>query len=151
MSERQEKKKRYNLRLMWIADFDMWLNREPPMWRVFAWQRWKRERPEWMAEEGERMNCSDCKNVGMQICTVCCTYQGGVPDRWEPKTLTNADRIRGMSDEELAGWIATVPLSHDDICPSPLPERCSGSNGYDAEACKQCWLGWLRQEADDAL
>lgn len=30
MSERQEKKKRYNLRLMWIADFDKWLNREPP-------------------------------------------------------------------------------------------------------------------------
>ncbi len=45
MSERQEKKKRYNLRLMWIADFDKWLNREPPMWRVFAWRRWKRERP----------------------------------------------------------------------------------------------------------
>lgn len=26
MSERQEKKKRYNLRLMWIADFDKWLS-----------------------------------------------------------------------------------------------------------------------------
>lgn len=51
MSERQEKKKRYNLRLMWIADFDKWLNREPPMWRVFAWRRWKRERPVW--EESE--------------------------------------------------------------------------------------------------
>lgn len=50
MSERQEKKKRYNLR---IADFNKWLNREPPMWRVFAWRRWKRERPVWMAEEGE--------------------------------------------------------------------------------------------------
>ena len=47
MSERQEKKRRYNLRLMWIADFDKWLNREPPMWRVFAWRRWKRERPVW--------------------------------------------------------------------------------------------------------
>ena len=27
MSEKQEKKKRYNLRLMWIADFDKWLYR----------------------------------------------------------------------------------------------------------------------------
>ena len=53
MSERQEKKRRYNLRLMWIADFDKWLSAEPPMWRVFAWRRWKRERPVWMAEEGE--------------------------------------------------------------------------------------------------
>ena len=61
------------------------------------------------------------------------------------KPITNADRIRAMSDEELAEWIATVPLSHDDICPSPLPERCGGSNGYDAEACKQCWLDWLKE------
>ena len=53
MSERREKKRRYNLRLMRIADFDKWLNREPPMWRLFAWRRWKRERPAWMAEEGE--------------------------------------------------------------------------------------------------
>lgn len=51
MSERQEKKKRYNLRLMWIADFDKWLNREPPMWRIFAWRRWKKERPEWVEVE----------------------------------------------------------------------------------------------------
>lgn len=50
MSERQEKKKRYNVRLMGIVE---WLNREPPMWRVFAWRRWKRERPMWMAEEKE--------------------------------------------------------------------------------------------------
>lgn len=47
MSERQEKKKRYNLRLMWIADFDMWLSSEPPMWRVFAWRRQKAMRPVW--------------------------------------------------------------------------------------------------------
>lgn len=47
MSERQEHKKRYNLRLMWIAEFDKWLDREPPMWRVFKWRRWKRERPVW--------------------------------------------------------------------------------------------------------
>ena len=53
MSERREKKRRYNLRLMRIADFDKWLNREPSMWRLFAWRRWKRERPAWMAEEGE--------------------------------------------------------------------------------------------------
>lgn len=53
MSERQEKKRRYNLRLEYIAHFQKWLNREPPMWRVLAWRRWKRERPVWMAEEGE--------------------------------------------------------------------------------------------------
>ena len=54
MSERQEKKKRYNLRLMWIADFDKWLNKEPPMWRVFAWRRWKRARPVWTEVNNDR-------------------------------------------------------------------------------------------------
>ena len=47
MSERQEKKKRYNLRLMWIADFQKWMDREPPIWRLIAWHRWKKSRPTW--------------------------------------------------------------------------------------------------------
>lgn len=47
MSERQEHKKRYNLRLQYISEHTKWLDREPPMWRVFAWRRWKRERPVW--------------------------------------------------------------------------------------------------------
>ena len=47
MSERQEHKKRYNLRLQYIAEFQKWLDREPPMLRVFKWRRWKRERPVW--------------------------------------------------------------------------------------------------------
>lgn len=51
MSERQEKKKRYNQRLMWIATFDKWLYCEPPIWRVFAWRRWKNKRPVWRYEE----------------------------------------------------------------------------------------------------
>lgn len=38
------------------------------------------------------INCSDCKNNGTQICSVCCSYQG-YPDRWEAKPKTNADRI----------------------------------------------------------
>lgn len=54
------------------------------------------------------MNCGDCKNKGKPICSVCCSYQGGVPDRWEPKPITNADRIRAMSDEELAAWLCDV-------------------------------------------
>lgn len=48
MSERQEHKKRYNLRLQYIAEFQKWLDREPPMFRVFKWRRWKRERPVWV-------------------------------------------------------------------------------------------------------
>jgi len=48
MSERQEHKRRYNLRLQYIAEFQKWLDREPHMLRVFAWRRWKMERPVWV-------------------------------------------------------------------------------------------------------
>lgn len=45
MSESKEHKRRYNQRLEYIARFTMWLESEPPMWRVIAWRRWKRNRP----------------------------------------------------------------------------------------------------------
>ena len=51
MSERQEKKRRYNRRLEYIAEFQKWLNREPSMLRAFSWHRWKRERPVWEEED----------------------------------------------------------------------------------------------------
>ena len=47
MSEKQEKKKRYNLRLEYIARFEKWLSEEPSMCRVFKWKRWKNNRPKW--------------------------------------------------------------------------------------------------------
>lgn len=81
------------------------------------------------------MNCSDCKNDGTQICSVCCSYQG-YPDRWEAKPKTNADRIRAMSDEELA-----KTLSGEEIYP-----WCTKPCEYDN--CTDCVLAWLKQEAD---
>ena len=83
-------------------------------------------------------NCSDCKNNGTQICSVCCSYQG-YPDRWEAKPKTNADRIRAMSDEELAEFIcktqfAFIPMSLGNI---PI-------SVYDGMSV----LKWLKQEAD---
>ena len=51
------------------------------------------------------------------------------------KKPTNADRIRGMGDEELAEWLATAIAKH-----------------YDSEAVvpsvdSVLWIDWLRQEA----
>ena len=45
MSERQEKKRRYNQRLEYIADFNKWLDTEPSILRSIAWRRWKKSRP----------------------------------------------------------------------------------------------------------
>lgn len=58
----------------------------------------------------------------------------------EPKTQTNADRIRVMTDEELA-------VVCEDGCP---PNReCPPTNREEIgtkSACQQCWLEWLKQE-----
>lgn len=51
MSERQEKKKRYNRRLQYIAEFNRWLAQEPPRWKLVAWSRWKKQRPRWEETE----------------------------------------------------------------------------------------------------
>ena len=88
-------------------------------------------------------NCSDCKNNGTQICSVCCSYQG-CPDRWEAKPTTNADRIRNMTDEELADWLwIRCGCSY---CLGFENRKCRLSRRDNA--CKEYWLEWLRQEAD---
>lgn len=61
--------------------------------------------------------------------------------------MTNADRIRAMTDDELAEWEATLPS-----CPfgPDLEEPC-----YPQNVCKntvfarKCWLNWLKQEATE--
>ena len=55
-----------------------------------------------------------------------------------PKTMTNADRIRSMSDEELAKFIAS---QRTDCYHCPVKE-C-------VDACEVGWLDWLKQEASD--
>ena len=54
---------------------------------------------------------------------------------------TNADKIRTMTDEELAAIIYACPpdyakLSEDEICIKFNDE------------CKACWLNWLQKEAE---
>lgn len=53
--------------------------------------------------------------------------------------LTNADRIRAMTDEEMASFLYH---SWDNA------SWCNG--GCDGEwNCEPCWLDWLKQEVDD--
>lgn len=51
------------------------------------------------------------------------------------KPLTNADRIRAMTDEELAEIIECQDSRQWDEC-------------YQGD-CKECLLDWLKQEVDD--
>lgn len=41
MNEKQEKKRRYYLRLKFIAHFNKWLDSEPPRWRFIRWRNGK--------------------------------------------------------------------------------------------------------------
>lgn len=58
-----------------------------------------------------------------------------------PKPITNADRIRAMTDEELAEWFHRIQYDVSDYycgghsCEPTLPTG------------KESWLGWLKQEA----
>lgn len=52
------------------------------------------------------------------------------------KPKTNADRIRAMSDEELAKWL--TPKG----CPTEATGRCF------RVSCKDCWKEWLQQPAE---
>ena len=58
----------------------------------------------------------------------------------ESKSNTNADRIRNMSDEELALSI---------MCPADLGfnKECE-CNGDMNRNCRKCTLNWLQQEAE---
>lgn len=55
---------------------------------------------------------------------------------------TNADRIRAMSDEEMAKWFG----GSEAFCPDGFYE----TNDCDAcpETCTSHWLDWLKQEVE---
>lgn len=59
---------------------------------------------------------------------------------------TNADRIRSMTDDELAGFIRHLDSGLDEICEKQDPARDgSGCKRYDK--CHACYRDWLQQPA----
>lgn len=93
-------------------------------------------------------NCGNCANYNHErLChtDVCgkCFVEGangkcGTPSKWKPKPLTNADRIRAMSDEELAKEFESM-ASYCAPGTYPNVEICR------IERCVECWLNWLKQ------
>jgi len=68
-------------------------------------------------------------------------YDKGFHDgrMYKPTIMTNADRIRAMTDEELAFFF----FHYGDCTIIEKPENCTSS-----KSCVDCWLDWLKQEAD---
>ena len=63
-------------------------------------------------------------------------YANDCCDWWRP---TNADRIRAMTDEELAKYMGDVQTWGG--CPNHGARNCT-------ENCADCWLDWLKQEVE---
>lgn len=96
------------------------------------------------------MNCGECGNVtapgvGFPNHVYCKRFLLHMEKQEDasrcryfiPTPITNADRIRGMSDEELAELIANYA-------------GCAHCPGYHVQCdnrCKENWLDWLKQEA----
>lgn len=81
-----------------------------------------------------------CKADGWVVCANC-IHDSSRKDRYEP--LTNADRIRNMTDEELVDFLATHVQCEDcwlaDTCASDLSRNC-----YDS------LLKWLRSAVEES-
>ena len=83
---------------------------------------------------------ADCHNAGTMARIIeCSSYKPG-------RILTNADRIRVMSDEDMAIWLAEWSFCAD-ACPASTNEVeetiCFPSN------CKEQALTWLQQPAEE--
>lgn len=64
-----------------------------------------------------------------------CTNDEDCPYR---NPITNADKIRAMTDEELVEWHKNLI---EGYCPRPASDCLSD--------CEECWRIWLKQEVQE--
>ena len=64
--------------------------------------------------------------------------------QYKPNYTTNADRIRAMSDEELAAHIP-CPYEHD------VYGDCKFGRHKRTQTCEECKLEWLKQPIEGAV
>ena len=104
------------------------------------------------AEEGRVNYCDECEQFEIVGEAAYCKVDGklihpimmargqGTGPAWNckkrRKPVTNADRLRAMSDEQLAD------LFKDHFCPMLIGAAMDCQN-----SCRQCWLDWLKEEA----
>jgi hypothetical protein len=93
--------------------------------------------------------CNSCQNKGSHKCHSCCGkyYDGvlqGKPTKYRKKQQTNADRIRAMSDEELAKFM--------NLCGHDFPPYCDVESSVSGECdqnCIKCAEEWLKQPVEE--
>lgn len=96
----------------------------------------------WVSFSGK--DCSGCKHLNdrgyceFTACIIPCTVRATIP---EAKTVTNADLVRSMTDEELADKFEEIQLQ---------AVRAYGNDDLFLKGeLKEYWLDWLKQEVND--
>lgn len=84
----------------------------------------------------EFLRCRDCKHDKGKC--VGSSRRGGHKNCFEPREITNADRIRSMSDEELAELLCSMTYCYE----CSYKNACTHDDGY---------LDWLKQPAEKIL
>ena len=101
-----------------------------------------------------------CKLNGAKITWPCsaaaCAFFGDCISEWRAaftKPKTNADRIREMSDEELAQILIGVMDIDEKIHFCKNKPECEKlmdmDDGIPVEGCEACMLEWLQQPAEE--
>lgn len=91
------------------------------------------------------MKCKACKHytrVGEMCEETLDIIEPGEVECWGYERATNADRIRAMSDEELANFIPD--WSHTKACGCNEHEFIGCDN-----QCEKCVLDWLKHPAEE--
>ena len=84
---------------------------------------------------------ADCHNAGTMARIIeCSSYEPG-------RILTNADRIRAMSDEELVTFLERVHDNPRDACCGNWGQ-CRRNNAPEP-VCQKHFLKWLQQPAEE--
>jgi hypothetical protein len=100
-----------------------------------------------------RKNCESCKydRLKAEICDECYNTSDA-PTKWQPSAHyepdTNADRIRAMSDEELAKFLECFGLCHHCAEHHRLSDLRIYANEKCDEMCEQHCLEWLKQPVE---
>lgn len=64
--------------------------------------------------------------------------------------MTNADKIRQMTDEEIAeSFFGCSCPPGDDLYELCFDVETGQKNAMIPDKCKKCWLKWLEQEVKD--
>lgn len=90
----------------------------------------------------------NCKICGTPVTAANVFHSACWEKQVEKMPLTRGDRIRSMSDEELAAYIVEltdgVYCLHLEACYEDL----HGDGEFPEERCRACAVKWLRSEAD---